>query len=309
VSVEVPPGASFCSYSSRGRNDIEIGISPIAFTIGPVSVHWYGIMVALAVATLVVWCWYFTRNRGITAEFVMGAALVLIPTGIIVSRLVHILDKLGYYWDNPRAILSLEGMTIYGAILGGLLAGWVYCRLKRVTFAPLADLAAPGIIMAQAIGRVGCILNGCCTGKETSLPWAFVYTNPLTQATMYDPATGQVVSALYVPLHPTHLYELLGDLLIFVLLFWVFRGRLKPDGSLLALYLALYSALTFTVRFWRGDTTPVVGFVPEGQLISVILFVGSVAWMVAKKTHWVRKQDGPAAGEAETKASVGGNAG
>jgi phosphatidylglycerol:prolipoprotein diacylglycerol transferase len=239
----------------------------------------------------------------------MGVALVAIPVGIIVSRVVHILDKLGYYRENPRAIFSLEGMTIYGAILGGLLAAWIYCRLKRVTFAPLADLAAPGVILAQAIGRVGCILNGCCTGKETSVPWAFVYTNPLSQANMYDPVTGQVVSALYLPLHPTHLYELVGDLVIFVLLFWVFRGRLKPDGSLFALYLALYSAVSFTVRFWRGDTEPLFGFLPEGQIIAVITFVGSVAWMVVNRTHWVGKQKEPDVGEAETKASVGGNAG
>ncbi|MGB2856487.1 MAG: prolipoprotein diacylglyceryl transferase family protein, partial [Dehalococcoidia bacterium] len=130
-------------------------------------------MVALAVATLVVWVWYFTiRRGGVTTENVMAAALWGIPMGLIVSRLVHVIDKYDYYIDNPREIFGFEGLTIFGAILGGLLGAWIYCRLRRISLAPLVDLAAPGIILAQAIGRVGCIINGCCCGEPTSLPWA-----------------------------------------------------------------------------------------------------------------------------------------
>jgi phosphatidylglycerol:prolipoprotein diacylglycerol transferase len=158
------------------------------------------------------------------------------------------------------------------------LGSWIYCRLRRLPFASLADLGAPGIILAQAIGRVGCIINGCCYGKETSLPWGFVYTHPDSNA------------LLGTSIHPTHLYELLGDLVIFALLFWVFRGRLRPSGSLLALYLALYSVLTFTVRFWRGDTETFAGPIHEGQLISMIVFLLAVGWLVVNRTHWVKRQ-------------------
>jgi phosphatidylglycerol:prolipoprotein diacylglycerol transferase len=200
-------------------------------------------MVALAVATLVVWIWYFTtRKGGITTEMVMAAALWAIPLGLIVSRLIHVIDRYDYYFDNPREIFGFEGLTIFGAILGGLLGTWIYSRIRRREFGPLADLAAPGVILAQAIGRVGCIINGCCCGKETSLPWAVFYTHPDSDAISCAP--------LGTLIHPTQMYELLGDLVIFALLFWVFRGRLKPGGSLLALYLVLYSALSFTVRFW-----------------------------------------------------------
>ncbi len=224
------------------------------------------------------WVWYFVKKVGVRTEYVMGAALWAIPMAIIVARLVHIIDKLDFYVSNPGEIIGFEGLAIYGAILGGLLGSWIYCRLRRLPFASLADLGAPGIILAQAIGRVGCIINGCCYGKETSLPWGFVYTHPDSNA------------LLGTSIHPTHLYELLGDLVIFALLFWVFRGRLRPSGSLLALYLALSSVWTFTVRFWRGDTETFAGPIHEGQLISMIVLVLAVGWLVVNRTHWVKRQ-------------------
>ena len=239
-------------------------------------------MVALAVVVLVLWVWYFLRKVGIKTEDVMGAALWAIPMGIIVSRLIHVIDRFDYYVDNPGRILGLEGLTIYGAILGGLLGSWIYCRIRRGSFAPLADLGAPGILLAQAIGRVGCIINGCCYGEPTTLPWGFVYPHV---------GSGAV--------HPTQLYELLGDLVIFALLFWVFRGHLRPSGSLLALYLALYSALTFTVRFWRGDTEQFLGPLQEGQLIAILVFIAAAIWLVVKKAHWVSEREEPVYGDAE----------
>ena len=202
----------------------------------------------------------------------------------IVSRLIHVIDRWDRYVSDPRAILGFEGLTIFGAILGGLLGAWIYCRLRKLSFAPLADLAAPGIILAQAIGRAGCTINGCCCGEPTSLPWAVFYTYPGSRAASCAP--------LGTPIHPTQLYELLGDLLIFALLFWVFRGRLRPSGSLLALYLVLYSALTFTVRFWRGDTQTFAGPLQEGQLLAIILFVVAGAWL-ALKARWGPKQEIP----------------
>ncbi len=240
-------------------------------------------MVALAVATLVVWVWYFTiRRGGVTTENVMAAALWGIPMGLIVSRLVHVIDKYDYYIDHPREIFGFEGLTIFGAILGGLLGAWIYCRLRRISLAPLVDLAAPGIILAQAIGRVGCIINGCCCGEPTSLPWAVFYSHPASHASG--------CASLGTLIHPTQMYELLGDLVIFALLFWVFRGRLKPSGSLLALYLVLYSLLTFTVRFWRGDTEMFAGPIQEGQLIAILVFVAATIWLVVKKVHWDKNE-------------------
>jgi len=255
-------GGAVASGAARsfafGGPVIEISVDPVALTLGPFTLHWYGIMVALAVASLVVWVWYFaTRKGGVTTDQVMAAALFMIPLGIITARLVHVVDKYSYYADHPGEIFGFAGLTIFGAILGGFLGAWIYCRLRRLPFGLLVDLTAPGIILAQAIGRVGCMFNGCCGGTPTSLPWAFSWTHPDSAASACAP--------LGTLIHPTQLYELLGDLVIFALLFWVLRGRVRPNGSLLAIYLLLYSALTFTVRFWRGDVETFAGPIQEGQ--------------------------------------------
>jgi len=211
----------------------------------------------------------------------MAAALWMIPLGLIGARLVHVIDQFGYYWDHPAEIFGFAGLAIFGTILGGIVGAWIYCRRRGIRLGPLADLVAPGAILAQAIGRIGCIINGCCCGKPTSLPWAFSWTNPDSHAVACAP--------LGTPLHPTQLYELLGDLVIFALLFWVFRGRVKPSGSLLAIYLLLYSALTFTVRFWRADVDAFAGPVEEGQLIAIVVFLLAAGWLVIKRAHWVRR--------------------
>ncbi len=90
-----------------------------------------------------------------------------------------------------------------------------------------------------------------------------------------------------------------GDLLIFALLFWVFRGRVRPNGSLLAIYLLLYSALTFTVRFWRGDVETFAGPIQEGQLIAMVVFVLAAGWLISKRAHWVSREsdEGPCGGQ------------
>ena len=279
-AVDLP--AARCTWEAI----IEISIDPQAFSLGPITIHWYGLMVALATAFLVIWIWYFTtRKGGVSTDMVMAAALVAIPSGIIGARLIHVIDKLDYYTsaEHRWEIFGFEGLAIFGVIIGGLLGAWIYSRFRGVSFGPLADLAAPGIILAQAIGRVGCILNGCCGGKETTLPWGVFYTHPASHASACAP--------LGTTIHPTHMYELLGDLIIFALLFWVLRGRLRPHGSLLALYLVLYSALTFTVRFWRGDTTSFAGPIQEGQLIAIAIFIVAAGWLVINRVHWVGKKE------------------
>ena len=259
---------------------IVIGIDPVAFNIGSFSLRWYGVMVVLAVVFICLWVWRMGRKAGITGGFIIGAAPWAIISAVIVSRLIHVVDRLDLYADNPMAILGIQGMTIYGAILGAALGAWVYCRVRRVPFGPLADVAAPGVILAQAIGRVGCIINGCCHGEATSLPWAFVYMHPNTMA------------PLGVAVHPTQLYELLWDVAVFALLFWVFRGRLKPAGSLLGVYIVLYSIGAFCIRYLRGDTHAIFDGIHEGQIIALSLVLIAVPLLIWK-TRWVSKGQGP----------------
>ena len=255
---------------------IDIGISPIAFTIGPISVAWYGIFIALAVLTVVLWTVKEVRRTGKPSySTVFNAALVGIPSGIVISRLLHVVDRWGYYIQNPGQIIGASGLTAWGAVLGAALGIWVYSKVSHVRFGYLADLIAPGIILAQAVGRVGCTINGCCYGTETSLPCAIVYTNP------------QSFGPIGIPVHPTTVYEIVYNLIVFGVLLKL-RGRLKPDGSLFLIYLSLYSLWRVGSDFLRQGTPFLFGL-HQAQLIAIIVLAIAIP-ILAYRTRWVKAE-------------------
>jgi len=261
---------------------INIDINPIALSIGPVSIGWYGIMIALAVITLVAWALFSVKkDTRLTPDMVLNAALVGIPSGIIFSRFLHVIDFWDYYAINPGKIVGGEGLSIWGAILGATIGIWLFSLInKKFSFGHLADILAPGIILAQAIGRVGCTLNGCCYGKETSLPWAIVYTNPNTHG------------PIGIPVHPTQVYEIMFNLIIFGVLFKL-RNRFKTDGSLFLVYLSFYSVWRLGVDFIR-DGRPFLFGLHQAQIISIVvlLITLTLLWK-ARKTCQIQSIIGP----------------
>lgn len=137
----------------------------------------------------------------------------------------------------------------------------------------MADLVAPGVILAQAIGRVGCTINGCCYGIPTALPWGVVYTNPDSFA------------PLGVAIHPTQVYELIFCLIVFVVLIKL-RGRFKPDGSLFFIYLSLYSLWRIGIDFLRAGTPFLFGL-HQAQVIGIIVLAITIP-LLAYRTRWVK---------------------
>jgi phosphatidylglycerol:prolipoprotein diacylglycerol transferase len=250
---------------------IFIGVNPVAFTIGFFSLRWYAVMVILAIIFLVGWVLYFGKQAALTTDFAISAAVWAIPLGFIGAKLVHVVDNLDYYITRPGQIASGAGLAIFGAILGAILGLYIHCRLKRVAFAPIADMAAPGIILAQAIGRIGCTINGCCYGMPSSLPWAVTWTHPNTYA------------PLGIPVHPTQVYELLWDLVVFAILWWLLRRRLTQPGTLFAAYLALYSLGSFSIRFLRGDVSAFTGIFNEGQVISLVVLAVAAGYLLRQR--------------------------
>ena len=255
---------------------ITISVSPIAFAIGSIEIRWYGIMVALAVLVLVLWMLREVR-RGVNLSYdtILTAALVGVPSGVIISRLLHIVDRWDYYIANPGQIIGFSGLTFYGAVLGAALAIWVYSKVSNFQFGYLADLAAPAILLAQAVGRVGCTLNGCCYGAPTSLPWGVVYTHP------------ESFAPLGVAIHPTQLYEIIYNLIVFAVLLKL-RGRFKPDGSLFLVYLTLYSLWRFSIGFLR-EGTPFLFGLHQAQVIGLIVLAITIP-ILAYRTRWVKAE-------------------
>jgi phosphatidylglycerol:prolipoprotein diacylglycerol transferase len=147
-----------------------------------------------------------------------------------------------------------------------------YCWVKKISFWLIGDVIAPGAILAQAIGRIGCLLNGCCYGLPTSLPWGVVYTNP----------------GSYCPLdesfQPTQIYHLIWNLIGFGIL-WSLRRRLKPQGSLFLLYLALYAAGDLAIRFVRVGEPFRSGMLfnlQQAQLIGIVILLVTVPWLIVR---------------------------
>jgi phosphatidylglycerol:prolipoprotein diacylglycerol transferase len=259
---------------------IYINIDPIAFSIGSVTVGWYGIMVALAVVSLVVWALVAVKRgaAGLTYDTVINAAIVGIPSGIIFSRLLHVIDLWDYYVHNPGKIIGGEGLTIWGAVLGAALGIWIYSRIKKISFGHLADVIAPGIILAQAIGRVGCTILGDDYGFPTTLPWGYVYTSP------NSPAFSAVG---LTPTHPVVTYEIIFNLIVFGILL-ILRKKLKPDGSLFLVYLSFYSVWRIGGDFLREGTEFLFGL-HQAQFIGVVVLVICLVLLIWK-TRWVKNE-------------------
>jgi phosphatidylglycerol:prolipoprotein diacylglycerol transferase len=259
---------------------ITININPVAFSIGAFEVRWYGIMVVLAVVAVIVIALREAKRVGLAEEHIYSMGLWAIIGGIIVSRLFHVIDKWSYYMAHPGQIIGFEGLAIYGAVLGALLAVLIYCWVKKISFWLIGDIIAPGAILGQAIGRIGCTINGCCYGLPTSLPWGVVYTNPGSYCPLGE------------PFQPTQIYHLIWNLIGFGIL-WSLRRRLKPQGSLFLFYLALYAAGDLGIRFVRVGEPFRSGMffnMQEAQLIGIIVLVVTVPWLVIRMWRYRTKQ-------------------
>ena len=256
-----------------------ISVDPVAFTIGSIEVRWYGILIALAVLSVILWMVRQVKTRtDLPSQPDIILAPVGIISGIIGAKLVHVLEQPTLYIQNPAAIFSGGGLAIYGGVLGATLGIYIYVRLSRHLKQQhtgfFIDLIAPGIILAQAIGRIGCTINGCCYGKPTPLPWSLVYTHPNSFAyytsLALPPGTG---------LHPTQVYEIIFCLIGFAILLKL-RGRLKPDGSLFLVYLIMYSAWRLGVGFLRVADVYFISGLSQAQNISLVVLAVSIALLV-----------------------------
>jgi len=275
---------------------IHIDIAPVAFSIGIFEVRWYGIMVVLAILAVIAISFLEARRVGLAEDHIYSMGLWAIIGGVLVSRLFHVIDKWEYYMANPVQIIGFEGLTVYGAVLGALLAVFIYCRVKKLSFWEVGDVVAPGAILGQAIGRIGCFINGCCYGLPTSLPWGVVYTNPGS----YGPAEA---------VQPTQLYHLIWNLIGFGIL-WSLRRRLKPQGSLFLLYLAIYAAGDLSIRFVRaGDPFRSGMFfnLQQAQLIGIVILLVTVPWLIIRM--WRYRANQPVSADVGEVSEPGQNQG
>jgi len=246
---------------------------PVLIKLGPLVIRWYGLMIAVA-CLLGVWlAGKEAERKGINKEEIQDFFLYIIFGAVIGARLYYVaFTDWAYFSDNPLSVFAIwqGGLAIHGGVLGGLLVGIFYTRIKKFSFWKFADMVAPSLILGQAIGRIGCFFNGDAHGYPTSLPWGLVYSPESPAGQMFP---GQ-------PLHPTQLYEMFFNLMIFVVL-WKVRKKIKVEGHLFFLYVILYSVIRIFVEHFRADKLTYFGDISSAQSIGVLGIVLSLILMFA----------------------------
>ena len=216
------------------------------FSIGGFSLRSYGVVVALAIIIGLGVAYHLASSEKEYRQHLLDLVVYAVIGAIIGARLWQVFFyEWGYYSLHPAEILMIwhGGMAIQGALVGAFIVGWFYTRKHRLDFWKMADIAAPGIILGQAIGRIACFLNGDAFGSPTNLGFGLVY-----------PA-GTPAYAAYgsQPLWPAEVWEGQWDMVVFALIIILSRWRKWPRGILFLTYIVLYSLGRFGLEFLRGD--------------------------------------------------------
>jgi len=246
----------------------------VAFYIGSFPIRWYGIMIALAAIAAIILSIIETKRRGETTEHVLNAALFIVPPAIIGARLYHVIDEWAFYSQNPRLIFGGAGLGIFGAIAGGIIGLLIYSKWKKLDALRGLDICAPGIILAQAIGRWGNFFNQELYGYPSDLPWA-IYIDPNHRLPGYK---------AFSYFHPLFLYESLWDFLgCFFLLFLGRKfGHRLLSGDIFFIYVIYYSIGRFFLEGLRINKWTIAS-VPTARWTCSIAIVASIAAIVYRR--------------------------
>ena len=240
--------------------------SPIIFEAGPFALRYYGLCIALGIAA---GTWLTSRElarKGYDPALALDALFFTVPLGFIGARAYHVATDYDLYTDDPfPGVFAVwnGGLGIYGAVIGGFIGVLIFARVRGISPLVFADAAAPGLILAQAIGRWGNYFNQELFGRPSNLPWA-IEIAPENRPADFADATA---------FHPTFLYESIWNLLVCLALLWIarrFADRLK-NGDILLLYVSLYSVGRFFVEALRVDPAFLIGNFRGNLFVASIL--------------------------------------
>ena len=231
--------------------------SPVIFELGPFALRWYGLFIALGIA-LATWLTARELNRkGYDSTLALDALFFVVPLGFIGARVYHVVTDYDLYDGNPHSFFPgvfevwNGGLGIYGAVIGGFLGILLFARIRGISALAFADAIAPGLVLAQAVGRFGNYFNQELFGRPSDLPWA-IEIAPENRPPEFNDAAS---------FHPTFLYESIWDVLVCLVLLFVarrFANSLK-NGDIVLLYVCLYSVGRFFVETLRIDPAFLIG--------------------------------------------------
>lgn len=244
------------------------------FSIGPFTVHGYGLMIAIGVLAALFMGEARAKKRNMNADVLYPMTFLCAVFGFLCAKILFCIVEFKELLANPMRVLSSSGFVVYGGIIGGVLVAYLYCRYKKLDFGAYFDLVLPSVALAQAFGRIGCFLAGCCYGRETDSCLGITFTNS-------DFAPNGV------RLIPTQLISSAGMFLITGILLWYARKE-RRKGKVGALYLILYSIGRFLVEFLRSDYRGEVGIFSTSQFISLFVLAAGILLFFGK---WPQKKE------------------
>lgn len=234
-------------------------------TIGNFTVHGYGLMIAIGIIAAYFMAEWRAKRQGLEEKHIFPLLIGGVGFGIVGAKVLYYITILDEIIQNPKVMLNIaDGFVVYGGIIGGILAGFVYCKVKKISFFAYLDLIVPSIALAQGFGRLGCFLAGCCYGMEAHTAFAITFTN-------------SAFAPNGVPLVPTQLISSAFNFANFAVLCLIASRKVSP-GKVSACYLIFYSVGRFIIEFFRGDLIRgSVGALSTSQFISIFVAIFGVA--------------------------------
>lgn len=246
------------------------------FSIGRFTVHGYGLMIGLGFLVAVLSGCYLARRRGLSDSDFSSIAIYVLLIGFAGGKLLHIIVEFKAFLSDPISVIGSEGFAVYGGIITGIATIYVYCRIKKLVFLEYIDLFATVVPVNQALGRIGCLLAGCCYGKRTESSFSLVFPEGCSA-----PAGVRLI--------PTQPLMAAGDLLIFIIMTGLYlhtcpkkggeEGTKKHPyipGLAFCLYMLLYSVGRFLIEYLRDDDRGFVGIFSTSQFIAIFTFAAGI---------------------------------
>lgn len=254
----------------------------VLFQVGPITIYGYGFMVAVGVLAAFLVGMYREKKYKIGDDQLFSLGIWCLVCGWGAAKVLFIITEIPTLFENPKYFLETlaSGFVVYGGLLGGILTGYVFCRVKKLSFLKYFDLVMPSIALAQAIGRFGCLMAGCCYGKVTESAFHIIFP----ESCNYAPGG--------VPLIPTQFISAAADFLNFFALLFLAK-RTKSDGQVGGLYLIFYSIGRFIIECFRDDPRGNVGALSTSQFIAIfVLIAGIVIFVYCGKNYPKEEKDG-----------------
>lgn len=259
------------------------------FSIGPFTVHGYGLMIGIGVVAALFTGDKRAQKRGMNGDLIYGMTIWAVVLGFLAARILFIITEFPGFLKNPMAYITGSGFVVFGGLIGGIATAVGYCKLKKVNPIDYIDLMAPSVALAQGFGRIGCLLAGCCYGRETTSPIGIVFTH-----SNFAPNN--------VRLLPTQIIMSVGDFIIAAILLY-FASKPRKKGQTVFLWLALYSVGRFFVEFLRNDYRGNIGVLSTSQFIGIWVLIASIlGYIYLVPVFEGKKSDEDTADKEETKS-------